>query len=220
MCNAYTIALADERPDLSDALNANCVNFPDGMPLVWCAKRRNIAVSNRVYGPDLMEAVLDRGRAHGLRHYLYGSTPEVLDSLVAAISQRWPGVEIVGVESPPFRELTDEEVATSVQRATDQRADVVWIGMGTPKQDLLTHRMAELGEATYVAIGAAFDFIAGTKSQAPVWMQRIGFEWFYRLATEPRRLWKRYLFYNLKFVRILWGSRGARMEPASRLDHQ
>ena len=92
--------------------------------------------------------------------------------------------------------------------------------MGTPKQDLLTHRMAELGEATYVAIGAAFDFIAGTKSQAPVWMQRIGFEWFYRLATEPRRLWKRYLFYNLKFVRILWGSRGARMEPASRLDHQ
>ena len=204
LCNAYTIALADERPDLSDALNANCVNFPDGMPLVWWAKRRNIAVSNRVYGPDLMEAVLDRGRAHGLRHYLYGSTPEVLDGLVAAISQRWPGVEIVGVESPPFRELTDEEVAESVQRAADLGADVVWVGMGTPKQDLLTERMASLGAATYVAIGAAFDFIAGTKSQAPMWMQRSGLEWFYRLVTEPRRLWKRYLVYNVKFIRILW----------------
>jgi N-acetylglucosaminyldiphosphoundecaprenol N-acetyl-beta-D-mannosaminyltransferase len=211
LCNAYTVALADERPDLADALNADCVNFPDGMPLVWLARRRNIAVSNRVYGPDLMEAVLDRGRANQLRHYLYGSTPEVLEGLTASINRRWPGVQIVGVESPPFRELTGDEVAASVKRAGDLGADVVWVGMGTPKQDLLTDRMASLGGATYLSIGAAFDFIAGTKSQAPAWMQKSGLEWFYRLVTEPRRLWKRYLVYNMKFVRIVWKSRLARV---------
>jgi N-acetylglucosaminyldiphosphoundecaprenol N-acetyl-beta-D-mannosaminyltransferase len=209
LCNAYTIALADERADLAAALNAECINFPDGMPLVWWARRHQISVSNRVYGPDLMEAVLARGRIHGLRHYLYGSTPEVLDGLVAAIGQRWPEAEIVGTESPPFRELTDHEVAESVRRAGDLGADVVWVGMGTPKQDLLTHRMARLGNGTYVAIGAAFDFIAGTKSQAPAWMQHSGLEWLYRLVTEPKRLWKRYLIYNVKFVRILWQSRSS-----------
>lgn len=206
LCNAYTLALADERPELAAALAPSAANLPDGMPLVWWAKRKGLAASERVYGPDLMEAVLDIGQAHGTRHYLYGSTPEVLTALESAITERWPDALVVGTESPPFRELTDAEVSTSVGRASDAEADVVWVGMGTPKQDLLVHRMASEGKAAFVAVGAAFDFIAGAKPQAPRWMMRLGLEWLYRLVSEPRRLWKRYLVYNVKFVRLLYRS--------------
>ena len=156
-----------------------------------------------MYGPDLMGDVLDRGRASSLGHYLYGSTPEVLAALTDQIEQRWPGARIVGSESPPFREITDDELAASLRRADELGADVVWVGMGTPKQDLLVRRMAEQGDATYVAVGAAFDFIAGVKRQAPSWMQRAGLEWLFRLVTEPRRLARRYLVYNAKFLQAL-----------------
>jgi N-acetylglucosaminyldiphosphoundecaprenol N-acetyl-beta-D-mannosaminyltransferase len=177
------------------------------MPVVWWAKRHGIPQAERVYGPDLMEAVIDIGRRTGARHYLYGSTQDVLDALTRAIDARWPGAEIAGIESPPFRELSDTEVDQSVRRAESSGATVVWVGMGTPKQDLLVHRMSASSDLTFVAIGAAFDFIAGTKSQAPRWMMKIGMEWFYRLVSEPRRLWKRYLVYNAKFLRLLWRSR-------------
>ncbi len=210
LCNAYTLALADERPEIAEVLNADAANLPDGMPLVWWAKRNGAPAAERVYGPDLMERVLDLGRAYDTRHYLYGSTPDVLAELEAAIAMRWPGTQTVGTESPPFRDLTDDEIGESVNRAAVAGANVVWVGMGTPKQDLLVHRMAGMHDATFVAIGAAFDFIAGTKSQAPRWVMRVGMEWLYRLVTEPRRLWKRYLVYNAKFVRLLWRSRRQR----------
>jgi len=207
LCNAYTLALADERSDLQEVLAADAANLPDGMPLVWWAKRRGIGAAERVYGPDLMELVLDRGRQYDTRHYLFGSTIEVLLALEASIANQWPGAQVVGSESPPFRDLSDDELSESVHRAEAAGADIVWVGMGTPKQDFLVHRMAAMGGATYIAIGAAFDFIAGTKPQAPRWVMRIGMEWFYRLVTEPRRLWKRYLVYNAKFVKLLWQSR-------------
>jgi N-acetylglucosaminyldiphosphoundecaprenol N-acetyl-beta-D-mannosaminyltransferase len=208
LCNAYTIALAGERADIDAVLDADAANFPDGVPVVWWAKRHGHPDAERVYGPDLMEAVLDEGRRTGLAHYLYGSTPEVLAALEHAIGNKWPGAKVVGTESPPFRQLSDDEIAASVAAAKSAGADVVWVGMGTPKQDLLVHRMSTIaGDTTFVAIGAAFDFIAGTKSQAPRWVMKIGMEWAYRLATEPRRLWKRYLVYNAKFLRVLWRSR-------------
>lgn len=207
LCNAYTLALSDELPELADALRDDRANLPDGMPLVWWAKRHGQPDAERVYGPDLMEAVLDVGRQHGARHYLYGSTPDVLACLEAAIARRWPGSEVIGSESPPFREISDVELCASVEHAAQLGATVVWVGMGTPKQDLLVHRMAQMSDQTFVAIGAAFDFIAGTKTQAPRWVMRFGMEWFYRLATEPRRLWKRYIVYNAKFVRLLTKSR-------------
>lgn len=207
LCNAYTLALAEEQPDLSAVLATDTANLPDGMPLVWWIRRRGRPGAERVYGPDLMERVLDVGREHGTAHYLYGSTPEVLAALREAIDRRWPGVSVVGVESPPFRDLTDDEIGASLERARDVGADVVWVGMGTPKQDLLVHRMAALSGCTFVAVGAAFDFIAGTKRQAPRWMMRLGLEWVFRLATEPRRLWKRYVIYNWKFIRLLMRSR-------------
>jgi N-acetylglucosaminyldiphosphoundecaprenol N-acetyl-beta-D-mannosaminyltransferase len=208
LCNAYTLALADERADLAAALDGAALNLPDGMPLAWFARRRGIHDCTRVYGPDLMCDVLDRGRSTDLGHYLYGSTPDVLAELERQIGERWPGVRVVGSESPPFHDISDDELDASLRRANALGADIVWVGMGTPKQDLLVARMAVLGDATYVAVGAAFDFIAGTKRQAPAWMQRAGLEWLFRLVTEPRRLGRRYLVYNVKFLRLLWRTRG------------
>lgn len=207
LCNAYTLALADEDAVLADVLRSDATNLPDGMPLVWWAKRQGHDRAERVYGPDLMELVLDVGRRRDTKHYLYGSTPEVLTALVSAIERRWPGAIVVGSESPPFRPLDDDEVRASVERANELGAEVVWVGMGTPKQDFLVHRMSQMSDQTFVAIGAAFDFIAGTKRQAPRWVMKIGMEWAYRLATEPRRLWKRYVVYNWKFIRLLRRSR-------------
>ena len=203
LCNAYTVALAAERPELAASLDGAALNLPDGTPLAWFARWRGFNGCVRVYGPDLMVDVLDRGRASSLSHYLYGSTPEVLAALTDQIEQQWPGVRIVGTEAPPFRSISDDELAMSLCRADELGADVVWVGMGTPKQDLLVRRMAEQGNATYVAVGAAFDFIAGLKRQAPSWMQRAGLEWLFRLVTEPRRLARRYLLYNAKFLRLL-----------------
>lgn len=209
LCNAYTLALADENSALADVLGSDTANLPDGMPLVWWARRSGHPHAERVYGPDLMERVLDIGRELGTRHYLYGSTPDVLAALETAIESRWPGALVVGVESPPFRELSDDELRMSIANISASRADVVWVGMGTPKQDFLVHRMSAMSGHTFVAIGAAFDFIAGTKRQAPRWMMRIGLEWLYRLLSEPRRLWNRYLVYNWRFVRLLARSRSA-----------
>ncbi len=204
LCNAYTIALADRDPTLRALLNADDLVLPDGMPIVWVGRRRGApGLPGRVYGPDLMAGALDRGCERGVRHYLYGSTPEVLDRLGRAIADRWPGAEVVGAESPPFRELTDADLRAAAKRMDGAGADLVWVGLGTPKQDDAVHRLARLGPATYVAVGAAFDFLAGTKRQAPVWMQRRGLEWCFRLATEPRRLWRRYLLGNLRFVRVV-----------------
>jgi N-acetylglucosaminyldiphosphoundecaprenol N-acetyl-beta-D-mannosaminyltransferase len=207
LCNAYTLALADERPELAASLDGSALNLPDGTPLAWFGRRRGFNGCVRVYGPDLMGDVLDRGRTVSLDHYLYGSTPEVLAALTDQIEQRWPGARIVGTEAPPFREISDDELAASVRRAERLGADVVWVGMGTPKQDLLVRRMAGQGDAIYVAVGAAFNFIAGSKRQAPNWIQRAGLEWLFRLVTEPRRLARRYIVYNARFVRLLWSTR-------------
>ena len=212
LCNAYTVALADEHLELAASLDGAALNLPDGTPLAWFARRCGIDGCTRVYGPDLMGNVLDRGRELGLRHYLYGSTPEVLAALEQRIGERWPGTHIVGNESPPFSDISAGDLDTSVRRAQDLGADIVWVGMGTPKQDLLARRMAASGDATYVAVGAAFDFIAGVKKQAPAWMQRAGLEWLFRLLAEPRRLARRYVVYNWKFVRLLWRTRKQHVE--------
>ena len=200
LCNAYTLSLAMHDDALRDLLNRADANLSDGMPLVWIARRLGLShMRDRVYGPDLMVATIDRGRAQGLRHYLYGSTPEVISRLAINVRQRYPGAELVGVESGPFRALTETEELELARRITAAGADVVWVGLGTPRQDLFVDRFRELVPSTLIAIGAAFDFHAGTKRQAPRVMQRLGFEWLFRLITEPRRLWKRYLIGNGRF---------------------
>jgi N-acetylglucosaminyldiphosphoundecaprenol N-acetyl-beta-D-mannosaminyltransferase len=201
LCNAWTLALARRDPAFAGAVNRGDLNLPDGTPLTWIGRWAGFErMRRRVYGPDLMLAAARAGRAWGLRHYLYGSTHEVVSLLARRLTELAPGIEIAGVESPPFRPLSGREEAELVERVRDARVDVVWVGLGTPLQDLFVDRFRDRLGTTLVAVGAAFDFIAGAKCQAPRWMRDHGLEWAFRLGTEPRRLWRRYLIGNLAFL--------------------
>lgn len=200
--NAYTIALADSDREYAAIFDSpRAITLTDGMPVAWIGRRaytRSSAQWPRIYGPDVMEAVLDRET--DLSHYLLGGSEQTLRHLVAAVARRFPRARIVGAESPPFRPLTDEERAAQDARIRQSGAQVVWVGLGTPKQDWEVSRLAAQLPVVALAVGAAFDFIAGTRPQAPSWMQQTGTEWAYRLAREPRRLAKRYLWGNPRFL--------------------
>ena len=203
LCNAYTLALADRDPSYRDVLRGAAANFPDGKSVVWANRllHRGLDLPDeRVYGPDLFHDVLALGQVVGLRHYLLGSTRDVLAALDSRIRKLYPDALVVGMDSPPFRDLTASELADQAERIRSSGAQVVWVGLGTPKQDWEAARLAAGLPLVFVAVGAAFDFVAGTKPQAPLWMQRNGLEWTFRLASEPRRLWRRYLFGNLRFL--------------------
>lgn len=175
----------------------------DGMPLVWIARRRG-AVAERVCGPDVMPALCDRGRASGLRHFFLGGGPGTAIMLAAKLSERFPGLVVAGTASPPFRALSEAEDAALVETINATRPDVVWVGLGSPKQDLWA--AAHQGRLTcdlILAVGAAFDFHSGQLRRAPRWMRRFGLEWLFRLSMEPRRLFRRYVVTNTKFVAML-----------------
>lgn len=197
--NAYVIALASGDPEYRDLLNEG-ICLTDGMPLAWVGRRafgRPGHEWERVYGPDVMESMLG---VPGLFHYLLGGTPEALEELQVRIADRWPQAHIVGAYSPPFRPMTGAEQMAQDAAIRDSGAHMVWVGLGTPKQDWEAARITKSTGLPALAVGAAFDFIAGTKPQAPEWMQHSGTEWVYRLATEPRRLAQRYLLGNPRFL--------------------
>ena len=202
--NAYTIALADSDPEYGALLaRRGSAAFTDGVPVAWVGRRAYPEFAetwDRVYGPDVMEAVLDASTVEGPRHFLLGGSPETLDELQSVIASRWVDALIVGAESPPFRELTAEEFVAQDARIRDSGATIVWVGLGTPKQDWEVARLAGSLPVVAMAVGAAFDFLAGVKPQAPLWMQRSGTEWAFRLATEPKRLARRYLWGNPRFL--------------------
>ena len=202
--NAYTVALADSDPGYQRLFTGpDSVVFTDGMPVAWFGRRYFPGLAGqwqRVYGPDVMTGVLAASGADGPRHYLLGGSLETLELLTQAIARRWPAAQVVGAESPPFRALSTAELAERDQRIRASGATVVWVGLGTPKQDWEVARLASEVPVVVMAVGAAFDFLAQTKPQAPVWMQRSGMEWAYRLGSEPRRLGKRYLWGNPRFV--------------------
>lgn len=209
--NAYTVALADDDPGYAALFSApDSVTFTDGVPVAWIGRRQHpsvAAVWDRVYGPDVMSGVLAASTADGPRHYLLGGSAQTLALLRAAIAERWPQARVVGAESPPFRPLTQAEQADASRRIEGSGADIVWVGLGTPKQDWEVARIAAASPVVAMAVGAAFDFLAGTKPQAPAWVQRSGLEWGYRLVTEPRRLGRRYLWGNPRFLAAAWRSR-------------
>jgi len=201
--NAYNVALARKNPDYSELLNSADYVFSDGVPITWVGKRAYPQVASswdRVYGPDVMTMVLQRSHQGSPRHYLLGSTPKVLQALTASITTRFPEATIVGTESPSFDQASAEEITARDQRIIDSGADLVWVGLGTPKQDYEVQRLASNLPVVALAVGAAFDFLAGTTAQAPTWMQRNGLEWTYRFAKEPKRLAKRYLWGNSVFL--------------------
>lgn len=213
LCNAYTLSLAAHDPRYAATLNSGDLNLADGQPVAWVGRRLGFDdMHDSVRGPDLMVETIRRGQVLGLRHYLYGSTPEVVARLVAALAVIAPDAVIAGAEAPPFRDLTEVEVAALGRRVRESGADVVWVGLGTPRQDVFVEAMRGTLGTTLVPIGAAFDFIAGTKRVAPKWLRHSGFEWVFRLACEPRRLAKRYFVGNARFLR---GSRRSRVLKAA-----
>ena len=200
---AYTIALAQRDPGYRSLLNAGTAVFSDGMPVVWAGRRLHPDAAGRwerVYGPDAMEGVMAASEAGVQRHYLLGGSDTTIAALRTAITKRFAGARIVGSESPPFRPWTLDELRERDARIRESEATHVWVGLGTPKQDVEVRRLADRLPVTALAVGAAFDFIAGTVPQAPRWMQRSGLEWSYRLAREPKRLAGRYLWGNPVFA--------------------
>ena len=192
-------------PRLAATANAAWMALCDGMPLVVAGRLAARLPMDRCYGPDVMLAVLDRGRAAGLRHYFYGGADEETSRLLRErMEARFPGLVVAGREVPPFRPLTEEERRETAARIDATGADVVWVGLGTPKQDFWMADMRPLLRApVLVAVGAAFPFHAGKVPQAPRWMQRACLEWLYRLCAEPRRLWRRYLIGNPRFLLLV-----------------
>jgi N-acetylglucosaminyldiphosphoundecaprenol N-acetyl-beta-D-mannosaminyltransferase len=175
---------------------------PDGVPLVWALRLLGVEGATRVYGPDLTPLLCERAAALGIPVGFYGSEPEVLDDLTARLVRRYPGLEVAYAYSPPFRPLTpaeDGRVADSINRSG---AQLLFVGLGAPKQErwMAAHRGRVA--AVMLGVGAAFDFLAGRKRQAPAVLQRLGLEWLFRLVHEPRRLWRRYLYRNPRFVAL------------------
>ena len=198
----HTVMASREDPELREAVLGSDLTVPDGQPLVWAMNALGHDLPSRVYGPDLMDKACERATRTGLRFYLYGGRNQgALVQLALNLRRRHPGLKIVGGYAPPFRELSREEEDRVADEINGSGADVVWVGIGVPKQEKWMARMRDrLDAPVLVGVGAAFDFHAGLQPQAPDWMQRYGLEWGYRLAHEPRRLFKRYARYNPLFV--------------------
>ena len=211
----HGVSAAQRDPAVRRALNGAWLNVPDGMPLVWLGRAHGHREVTRVYGPDLMLAVCDAGRAGGLAHYFYGGGPGVAGTLRDRLAARFPGLRVAGTFTPPFRALQPAEAAAFRAEVAAARPDVIWVGLSTPTQErFMADQWRGLDAAVMIGVGAAFDFHAGLKPQAPRWMQRSGLEWLFRLAVEPRRLGRRYLVNNPLFVaRVLLQASGLRRYP-------
>jgi N-acetylglucosaminyldiphosphoundecaprenol N-acetyl-beta-D-mannosaminyltransferase len=198
----HAVMVADHEDEMRRAVLGSSLIVPDGMPVVWAANLLGEKLRNRVYGPELMDRYSRRCAERGHRVWLYGGRDQgSLTQLALNMRRRHPGINIVGGYSPPFRPLTDEEEDALVRQIESDRPDVLWVGIGVPKQEKWMARMRErLSVPVMCAVGAAFDFHAGRVSQAPSWMQARGLEWIYRIAQEPRRLLPRYLYYNPRFM--------------------
>lgn len=212
----HTVMASQEDPELRAAVLGSSLTVPDGQPLVWALRAYGHPLDDRVYGPELMERACARAARSGARIFLYGGRDEqALADLVAQLGERHPGLTIAGTYKPVYRPLSvDEqrEVAAAINAA---RPDIVWVGLGVPRQEKWMATMrGQLDAPMLVGVGAAFDFLSGTVAQAPSWIQRAGLEWLFRLTREPKRLWRRYLRYNPRFVvgfaREWWGMKRGR----------
>ena len=200
-CPVFTLMQGHERPEVRAALNSADWVTPDGLPVVWALRWFGGRSAGRVYGPDLMLALSAVSAQRGYSQFYLGGQPGVAEELAATFQQRFPGLPVAGAYAPPFRALSATEEAALIARINGSSAQVIWVGLGSPKQDLwMAHYRERLSAPLLVGVGAAFDFFTGRQRQAPRWMQRGGLEWFFRLVSEPRRLWRRYVVYNPKFV--------------------
>jgi N-acetylglucosaminyldiphosphoundecaprenol N-acetyl-beta-D-mannosaminyltransferase len=203
VCSVQTVMESNNSPVLTEIINTSGMSVPDGMPLVWIGKLKG-HFTDRIYGPDLVLEMCRRGLDLGYRHFLYGAGPGVAEKMAENLKKRFPGLNIVGWHSPPYQDMTDEEAHKTADMINKTQPDIVWVGLGTPKQDYWMSRMRPYLEApVLIAVGAAFDLHSGRLRQAPIWMRRAGLEWFFRLLMEPRRLWRRYLIGNPRFIYLI-----------------
>jgi N-acetylglucosaminyldiphosphoundecaprenol N-acetyl-beta-D-mannosaminyltransferase len=192
--DVHGIMQSQRDPDLKRIHREAGMVTPDGMPLVWSGRLAGATWMRRVYGPDLMLGVCGESEGAGWRHFLYGAGDGVADELAANLRNWFPEIQIVGTHTPPFRDLTDDEVQHTAEMINSANPDIVWVGLSTPKQERWMSRFRGLLDApVLVGVGAAFDVHAGRVPQAPMWMRSSGLEWLFRLSVEPRRLWRRYL---------------------------
>ena len=230
--NVHTIVTAHENPKYAKVQNQAYKAFPDGKPVSLYMKKLlgGNGAASQVAGPDFMRSMWKATEGTGLSHYFYGSSPETISKLRQVLERDYPGLKIAGMESPPFRQLTSKEDKEAVKRINNSGADFVWVGLGAPKQEIWMwkHRNKAVGacdkaastgssdivdgsgnphqvNALMLGVGAGFDFHAGTVKRAPKIMQKLYLEWLYRLMQDPKRLWKRYLKTNLKF--LVWNLR-------------
>jgi N-acetylglucosaminyldiphosphoundecaprenol N-acetyl-beta-D-mannosaminyltransferase len=184
-----------------DILNRSFLTTPDGMPTVWLGRIHGFKDMSRVYGPDYMANLCERSVAKGYRHFLYGGKPGVAEELRAELTRRFPGLQIVGTYTPPFRPLNSDEENDLRSQLESSKADVLWCGLSTPKQErFISSYYDRMPVKLMVGVGAAFDLLSGNLDEAPDWMKKSGLQWLYRLIKEPRRLWRRYLLNNPKFA--------------------
>jgi N-acetylglucosaminyldiphosphoundecaprenol N-acetyl-beta-D-mannosaminyltransferase len=201
-CTAHTLVEASDDPVLRRPLESGGMVVADGVPLVWVGRARGFHIE-RVCGLDVLPDIADRGRTRGARHYFYGGGEGVAEGLAARLSERYPGLIVAGYETPPFRPLTEAERQAMVARLNAADPDFIWVGLGTPKQDLwLAENRPDLIAPAIMAVGAAFDIVGGYRPRSPRLMQRLGLEWLFRLYQEPRRLARRYTVVNVRFVRM------------------
>lgn len=200
ICNVHMLITAGDDQQLAQVLSESEMVTPDGAPVAWAMRRAGVESQERINGPDLMWRYLSEAERLGQVVFFFGAREVTLDALKAALLAAFPNLKIGGMVSPPFRPLTTEEDQAYVDEINAAGTAVLFVGLGCPKQEVWMQAHRARINAVMVGVGAAFDYHAGTIKRAPIWMQRNGLEWFYRLCTEPRRLWKRYLITNTLFV--------------------
>lgn len=196
--NVHTTVTAYENEDYWQVQHAAAFCLPDGKPLSRYSQKHGFPEAARVTGPDLMGELFSRD--NGLRHYFYGGTPETIDTLAKILPEKYPHIQIAGMVSPPFRALTPEEDMAEIQKINDSHADIIWVGLGAPKQENWMYQHKGMTCGVMIGVGAGFDYHAGTLKRAPMWMQKASLEWLYRLLQDPKRLFTRYLKTNFKFL--------------------
>ncbi|MFB3917630.1 MAG: WecB/TagA/CpsF family glycosyltransferase [Terriglobales bacterium] len=201
LTNVHAVMEAHSDPDFKQVLNKAATVCPDGMPLVWLGRLRGFDMPRRVYGPDLLWDFCKATQYLGYRHFFYGGRPGVAERLAGELVRSFPGLKVVGCYSPPFGSLTREEELEITDMINDAAPDVLWVGLGCPKQEFWMHEhRQQVRVPVMLGVGQAFDIHAGNLRQAPRWMREHGLEWLFRLCLEPRRLWRRYLVYNSWFI--------------------
>lgn len=200
--NVHTTVMSYENERYREIQNNAAMALPDGAPLSNYSRKKGYKDARRVTGPDLMVELFRISPQRGYRHFFYGATQETLDSMRTVIERDYPGMLVVGMYSPPFRKMTEEEDAEAVKLINEAKPDFIWIGLGAPKQEEWMYEHRDRVSGVMIGVGAGFDYLAGYIKRAPMWMQKISMEWFYRLLQDPSRLWKRYVTTNMKFIRF------------------